>query len=114
MEETSGQDLSWFFDQWVYGIGFPKLTATPIWNARTRTLSLTVNQIQRALRLVKPAFRMPMEIEFTIAGESVVEPLEVTKRTQVFTFKLASKPTAITLDPNLKVPVKTVKVLPMR
>ena len=110
VEDTSGQDLGWFFDQWVYGLGLPKLTATPVWNPRNRTLSLTVTQTQPASKLVAQAFRLPMEVEFTISGESVVEPLEVTKRTQVFTYKLASKPTAVVVDPNLKVPIKTVKV----
>ncbi len=114
MEETSGQDLGWFFDQWVYGLGHPALTATPVWNPRTRTLTLTVNQTQRPARLVSQAFRLPMDVEFKIAGESDIHPLEITKRTQVFTFRLASKPTSVILDPNVKVPVKTVKVLPVR
>ena len=114
MEETSGQNLGWFFDQWVYGLGLPKLTATPVWNARTRTLSLTVTQTQPAARLVSPAFRMPMDVEFKIAGESDVHPLEITKRTQVFRFKLASKPTGVVLDPSLRVPIKDVKVNPIR
>ena len=57
---------------------------------------------------------MPMEVEFKIAGESDIHPLEVSKRTQVFSFKLASKPTSVVIDPNLRVPVKTVKVNPIR
>jgi aminopeptidase N len=114
MEETSGQDLGWFFDQWVYGLGFPKLTATPIWNARTKTLTLTVTQTQVTAKMVVPAFRMPMEVEFKVAGESVVQPLDVTKRTQVFTYKLSSKPTSVALDPNLRIPIKQVRVNPIQ
>ncbi len=114
MEETSGQNLGWFFDQWVYGLGHPALTATPVWNPRSRTLTLTVTQTQRPARLVSQAFRMPMEVEFKIAGESDIHPLEVSKRTQVFSFELASKPTSVVIDPNLRVPVKTVKVNPIR
>ena len=114
MEETSGQDLTWFFDQWVYGLGLPNLTVTPIWNARTKTLTMTVTQIQPTARLVAPAFKMPMEVSFKIAGEEDVHPLEVTKRVQVFAFKLAAKPTAVVIDPNLKVPIKSVKVLPIK
>ncbi|MFL6468752.1 MAG: M1 family metallopeptidase [Pyrinomonadaceae bacterium] len=113
MEETSGQDLGWFFDQWVYGIGSPHLTLVPVWNAGTKTLSLTVTQTQKPGRMVTQAFRLPTEIEFTVANESVVMPLEINKRSQVFTFKLTSKPTKINLDPNLKTPVKTVKVVPL-
>ena len=114
MEETSGQKLDWFFDQWVYGLGLPKLTVTPVWNARTRALSLNVTQTQPPTRLVAAAFRLPMDIEFTVAGESVIEPLDITKRTQVFTYKIASKPTAIRLDPNTKIPIMDAKILPIR
>ena len=113
MEETSGQDLGWFFDQWVYGLGSPKITATPVWNPRTKTLTVTVNQTQKPARLVTQAFRLPMEIEFNVAGETVTQPFEITKRTQVFTFKLSSKPSSVKLDPELKVPVKQVKVRPI-
>lgn len=113
MEETSGQDLAWFFGQWVYGTGYPKLTATPVWNDRTKTLSITVNQIQKPSKLTAAAFRMPMDVELKIGGESVIERMEVTKRSQVFTFKLSSKPTSVHFDSEMKIPVKSVNVAPI-
>ena len=84
-----------------------------MWNPRTKTLTVTVNQTQKPARLVTQAFRLPMEIEFNVAGETVTQPFEITKRTQVFTFKLSSKPSSVKLDPELKVPVKQVKVRPI-
>jgi aminopeptidase N len=114
MEENSGQDLTWFFEQWVYGLGYPQITATPVWNEQTKTLTLTVTQTQHFGKLVADAFRMPTEVEFKVAGESVVQPLDITKRTQELTFNLSSKPTSVVIDPNLKTPIKEVKVDPIK
>ena len=67
MEETSKQELDWFFDQWVYGIGYPKLSVTPIWNEPKKTMTLTVNQTQAAIGLNTGAYRLPMSVEFRAA-----------------------------------------------
>ena len=115
MEETSKQELNWFFDQWVYGIGYPKLSVTPVWNAATKTMTLTVSQIQPAIGLNTGAYRLPMSVEFRSA-ESVPEKrdLEVTKRLQTFTYKLPHKPTSIVIDKESKIPIKSVKIAPIR
>src|SRR5207245_11597726 len=44
MEETSAKDLGWFFDQWVYSAGAPKLDITQRYNKSTRTLTVVVTQ----------------------------------------------------------------------
>lgn len=113
MEEASGQDLNWFFDQWVYGAGHPKLNVTHAWNERSKTLRLTVKQTQDADKLVPAAFRLPMEVEFTMASGKKDEKILISKRAETFTIKLPSNPTAIKLDPNDKIPVKTVKMAPV-
>ena len=115
MEETSKQDLDWFFNQWVYGIGYPKLTVTPVWNEAKKTMTLTVNQTQAAVGLNTGAYRLPMSVEFR-AAESAPEKrdLEVTKRVETFTYKLDRKPTVIVIDRETRIPIKTVKIAPVR
>ncbi len=118
MEEASGKDLKWFFDQWVYRGGHPKLDVRHTYNAAAKTLQLTVSQTQRADSLTPSAFRFPLEVEFTLPktpaspAERKTETVQVTKRTETFTIPLAAKPTAVKIDPNEKVPLKTVKMLP--
>jgi aminopeptidase N len=113
-EEASGQDLQWFFDQWVYGIGSPKLLVKPVWNARSRILTLTISQTQKLERLGTAAYRLPMEIEFDTPRGTRTEKLEVTRRLQTFTYKLDGKPSDIRLDPRSRIPVKTVTIRPVR
>ena len=110
MMDASGKNLDWFFDQWVYRAGHPKLNVTNVWNGRTRTLRMTVNQTQKIDKITPAAFRMPMQVEFTTSGGKKTEPLNVSKRTEVFTFQLPAKPTAIRIDPDEKVALKTVRL----
>ncbi|HVF29697.1 MAG TPA: M1 family aminopeptidase [Pyrinomonadaceae bacterium] len=109
MEQASGRDLDWFFDQWVYKGGHPKLSVRQAWNEQTKTLRLTVTQTQRPDRITPAAFRLPMEIAFTLNGEKQNEKISVTRRLQTFSYKLPGRPTAIDIDPEEKIPVKTVK-----
>lgn len=110
MEESSGRDLDWFFDQWVYMGGHPKLDVKHSWDAATKTLRLTVTQTQKADRITPPVFRLPMEVEFTSGETKETEKLNVRKRVETFSYKLPAKPDSIQIDPNEKIPVKTVKM----
>jgi aminopeptidase N len=112
MEDASGRDLDWFFDQWIYKGGHPKLTVKQLWNEQSKTLRLTVTQTQKADRLTPAIFRLPMEVEFTTASGTETRNLNVTKRLETFSFKLAARPTTVKVDPKEKIPVKTVNITP--
>jgi aminopeptidase N len=111
MEETSGRDLDWFFDQWVYMAGYPKLEVGHVWDAASKTLRLTVTQTQKQDTITPGAFRLPMEVEFTVGSDKSVEKLNITKRVESFEFKLPENPSETKLDPTGRIPIKTVKVL---
>lgn len=110
MEESSGKKLDWFFKQWIYGGGHPKLEVSQTYDAKSKTLKLTVNQVQKSDELTPAAFVLPMEIEIITAKETKTERIEVKKRTQVFSIKTNAKPTEILFDKNEKIPLKTVKI----
>lgn len=112
MEEVSGRNLKWFFDQWVYMGGHPKLDVKPVWNESSKTLRLTVTQVQKADAITPAVFRLPLEIQFTIGADTQIEKMNVTKRVETFQFNLASRPSEVNIDPTEKIPVKTVKTLP--
>ncbi len=113
MEEVSGQDLKWFFDQWIYGGGAPSLSVRQTYSARTKTLRLTITQVQVPDKITPAVFRMPMNVEIKTAKGENAQKLDMTKRIQVFSFKLDGKPSKVTLDPGMKIPIKRVKMLPL-
>ena len=113
MEEASGQDLGWFFDQWVYDIGAPRLTVNPVYNMRTKTLKLTVTQTQKFDILAPQAFRLPMDVQLKLARGVQIKPITITKRVETVSIRAGTRPAEITLDPDDKIILKTVKMLPI-
>ncbi len=110
MEAASGQDLAWFFDQWVYHSGAPRLAITSRYSAAKKAITVTITQTQKADALVPAAFRLPLQFEVDTASGEVNKDIEVTKRTETFTLKVKAKPTLVKLVPDFKTPAKTVKV----
>ena len=110
MEEVSGQDLGWFFDQWVYSSGVPKLDVKQTYNPVAKTLTLTVTQTQIPDAIVPAVFRLPLDVVIKSASGNVVQKLDITKRLQSFSIKMPSKPTHMDVDPEEKVMLKKVKL----
>ena len=88
MEEASGRDLTWFFHQWVYMAGHPKLDVKTVWDPSSKKMRLTVTQTQKGDGLIPTAFNLPMDVEFTIGENKQKEKLSVKKRVETFTFDL--------------------------
>ena len=113
MEAASDADLDWFFDQWVYGLGSPKLDIKQSFNQRTKTLTLTVAQTQKTDKLTPVAYRLPMDLDIVTERGTKPEKVDVTKRLETFNFKTDGKPLRIRLDKLEKIPLKTVKIGPL-
>lgn len=109
MEETSGQKLEWFFKQWVYAAGYPKLEIEPVFYSKTKTLTIKISQTQTADELIPAEFILPTEIQITTEKGVKTETIRIDKREQIFSFKIDSQPKSIELDKNLKIPLKKVK-----
>ena len=50
IEEITGQNLDWFFRQWVYEAGFPEYEVKWAYNQRNRTVKLNIKQNFHILR----------------------------------------------------------------
>ncbi|MCE9636230.1 MAG: HEAT repeat domain-containing protein [Planctomycetes bacterium] len=69
-EAAAGQDLSWFFDQWVYGYGFPELDVAGEWNEADKAFHVKVAQTQPVSEAM-PLFHTPVDVEVTWADGKV-------------------------------------------
>ncbi|HYG81215.1 MAG TPA: M1 family aminopeptidase [Pyrinomonadaceae bacterium] len=106
-EETTGRRLDWFFDQWVYKAGFPELRVRSFYSAPSRRLTLEVTQTQGQEAMTPLVFRLPMEIEIATQSGARTERVEITERTQRFTFQLDGKPLMVRFDKGMRL-LKTV------
>ena len=113
MEEASGDELDWFFDQWVYGLGSPKLTVKQAYDPAQKILTLTISQTQKQEKFSPSAYRLPLDLEVATETGKKTEKIELTKRLETFKIKTDGRPTVLALDKLEKVPIKTVKILPL-
>ncbi|HYE73270.1 MAG TPA: M1 family aminopeptidase, partial [Blastocatellia bacterium] len=76
IEEATGQNLGWFFDQWVLKMGHPELEVNYSYDEAAKSLKLKVKQTQPASDTsgfpLVDTFRLPVDIGITTAkGERV-------------------------------------------
>jgi aminopeptidase N len=97
MEKASGRDLDWFFDQWAYGIGYPKVQVTRAWSPSAKTLTLTVRQTQ-TIDATHPFFRFPATIRVITRDSVVRHEIMVTEQDQKFDIPLSGAPVTFRFD----------------
>jgi aminopeptidase N len=100
MEDITGEDLNWFFNQWFNNQGHPVLDINYGYDAATKKASVTIEQLQDPEK--NPAiFVIPMAIDIYDAnGKKTREMVRMTKRKETFTFDAATKPALINTDAN--------------
>jgi aminopeptidase N len=98
IEESTGRNLDWFFDQWVYGAGHPDMTGSFAWDEASKTAKLALKQTQSG-ESVAQVFRLPLRLRLTLDDGSTHDTtVEMTEREQTFYLTLAAKPTFVNVD----------------
>jgi aminopeptidase N len=91
-EEVTGKDLNWFFNQWYYSNGHPKLDVKYVYSDEANIVTVQVEQTQENL------FRFPLAIE-VYEGSSLKRYEEwVDEKSESFSFKYSNKPDLINVD----------------
>jgi aminopeptidase N len=102
LEAESKTDLKWFFDQWVYGSGFPELEVAWYHDADAHETHLVLRQTQPVTENM-PVFRLPFEVGIVDAdGNAETFKATMTQAAQEFSIptKVGQKPPVLTFDPN--------------
>ena len=97
MEKTCQCDLDWFFDQWAYGIGYPKVQFTRHWAADQKVLHVVTRQTQ-VVDSLHPLFRFPVTVRVITRDSVVRTQLMVHQLTDTFAIPLPSEPLAFRFD----------------
>ena len=97
LEESSGQNLDWFFDQWLYKAGYPEFGVHYHYDEAKKDLKLVVKQNQR-LNDITPLFKMPVDIEITDVKGKHLHRVWVSQQEDVFHLPCESKPLMVCFD----------------
>jgi hypothetical protein len=98
-ETTSGMDLDYYFNEWVFGESYPRYEYN--WSAQPDgdrySVSVTIGQSIPASN--PPFFTMPIDLKLTGSGLDTTVTVFNNTIQQTFTFTVAENPTNIQLDP---------------
>ena len=94
-EETTGEDLMWFFDQWFLQRGHPELRITHTYT--NGQVALRVQQTQDTL--FQPVYRLPVTVAvWTGSNQPTEHRITVTKADQTFQLPASQKPVLVKFD----------------
>lgn len=94
LEEISGKDLTWFFNQWYFGSGHPILDIKYGYDETTKQATVVINQTQATGK----TFRLPTYIDIYISGIKSRNYVWIENATDTFRFSVSAKPDLINFD----------------
>ncbi len=100
IEEATGRNLQWFFDQWVYRAGFPEFEIELKYEISEKKVRVIVRQVQKCDEQT-PLFRI--DLPFSIVykeGRREDGKLEVRDREEIFEFETDERPLFVSIDPD--------------
>jgi aminopeptidase N len=108
--DVTGQNLDWFWNQWIYQAGYPEFVVSSAYDSASSTLALTIRQTQvdtsradsTGLRFTTPqAFLAPVAIRVGTVRGDVRKRVQVDRREQVVQIHgVRSPPSMVVFDEN--------------
>jgi hypothetical protein len=98
MEQASGQDLAWFFRQWLTRPGEPQIEGSWRYDAAAKKVVATIRQTQ-----TMDPFRFSLDIGVVSSPGAAprVQPFQITGRETTIAIAADTEPASVVLDPNV-------------
>ncbi|MBC6990123.1 M1 family metallopeptidase [Hymenobacter sp. BT491] len=93
LEEVSGQDLNWFFNQWYYRAGHPTVTLDYQWDATRKQQAVIVHQTQAG-----EPFILPLTVDVYAGGRTQHYPVTLRRAVDTLYFPSATRPDLVNVD----------------
>ena len=93
-EAVTGEDLNWYWNQWYYGSGHPKLKIDYVYDDNARQVKVIVNQTQETGKI----FKLPVAIDVYNGPNKERHKVWVEDKTDTFTFAYQNHPDLVNFD----------------
>lgn len=96
MEEITGMDLNWFFNQWFFNKGHAALSIEHDYDAESKKYFVTIKQNQDLEEM--PLYRIPMDVDIYFGGAVNRYRIDLTEQEQTFEFDVLGQPDWVNVD----------------
>ncbi|WP_201987202.1 M1 family metallopeptidase [Hymenobacter rubidus] len=93
LEDASGRDLNWFFNQWYYGAGHPVVTIDYQWDAARQREAVVVRQTQAGTPFV-----LPLQVDVYANGRARRYPATLRHAADTLYFPAPTRPDLVNVD----------------
>jgi aminopeptidase N len=93
-EEVTGKDLNWYWNQWYYGKGYPKLGIDYVYDETAKTVKVIINQTQDSIKM----FKIPLAIDLYAGSKKERHKVWVQNQSDTFSFSYTTKPDLVNVD----------------
>ncbi len=93
-EEVSGRDLNWYFNQWYFGAGNPKVDISYEYDDAAGKVNVIIKQTQAGDKV----FRLPIAIDVYTGKDKERHNVWVNNRVDTFTFTYSKHPDLVNVD----------------
>ena len=100
IEEVTGQNLDWFFRQWVYEPGYPEYEVKWSYNQRNRTVKLNIEQKQDLSKT--KLFSMPVDIRV----DDKLHTIWVDEKEMTYELPVDVRPKMVIFNAGMRIPCK--------
>ena len=91
-EKVSGKDLNWFFNQWYFSNGHPKLDISYDYNKLEKTVTVNINQLQ------PKGFKFPLAIDVFEGSKRIRHNVFIDKKDTSFKLAYSIRPNLIIIN----------------
>jgi aminopeptidase N len=92
-EEITGKDMNWFWNQWYYGAGHPKLSIDYVYDDNAKQVQVIVKQTQAG-----QTFKLPIAVDIYNGANKVRHKVWIDDKTDTLTFSYTTRPDLVNVD----------------
>jgi aminopeptidase N len=97
VKEATGQNMDWFFEQYIFSPGHPVFEISSSWDAGAGQIQLRVVQVQDRDHGV-PIYRTPVQIGIVTASGKSIETVWLENEQDTFVFESREEPLLVRFD----------------